>query len=155
MVPSERTVTVAVGHGKKAARNIDAYLSAQTYVKAKRTDVADYDRLHLWFYTEAVKRSQTELDLERRSVSFEEVLGGLSLEQVQFESRRCLSCGNCFECDGCYGACPEDAIVKLGVGKRYSVNLDKCTGCGTCFEQCPSGAITLIAEPLKVQETLA
>src|SRR5262249_22895912 len=27
MVPSERTVTVAVGHGKKAARNIDAWLS--------------------------------------------------------------------------------------------------------------------------------
>src|SRR6266542_2878206 len=27
MVPSERTVTVAVGHGKKAARNIDAWLA--------------------------------------------------------------------------------------------------------------------------------
>ena len=26
MVPSERTVTVAVGHGKKAARHIDAWL---------------------------------------------------------------------------------------------------------------------------------
>jgi hypothetical protein len=26
MVPSERTVAVAIGHGKKAARNIDAYL---------------------------------------------------------------------------------------------------------------------------------
>ena len=26
MVPAERTVTVGVGHGKKAARNIDAWL---------------------------------------------------------------------------------------------------------------------------------
>ena len=26
MVPSERTVTVAIGHGKKAARSIDAFL---------------------------------------------------------------------------------------------------------------------------------
>ena len=26
MVPSERTVTIATGHGKKAARNIDALL---------------------------------------------------------------------------------------------------------------------------------
>ena len=26
MVPSERTVTVGVGHGKKAARHIDAWL---------------------------------------------------------------------------------------------------------------------------------
>ena len=32
MVPSERTVTTAIGHGKKAARNIDAYLHGETYV---------------------------------------------------------------------------------------------------------------------------
>ena len=31
MVPSERTVTVAVGHGKKAARHIDAWLRGATY----------------------------------------------------------------------------------------------------------------------------
>lgn len=33
MVPSERTVTIAVGHGKKAARNIDAYLRGDSYAK--------------------------------------------------------------------------------------------------------------------------
>ena len=26
---------------------------------------------------------------------------------------------NCFECDGCLGACPEDAVIKLGPGHRY------------------------------------
>ena len=31
MVPSERTVTVAVGHGKLAARNIDAWLRGSRY----------------------------------------------------------------------------------------------------------------------------
>ena len=31
MVPSERTVTVAVGHGKQAARNIDAWLRGAAY----------------------------------------------------------------------------------------------------------------------------
>ena len=31
MVPAERTVTVAVGHGKKAARNIDAWLRGAAY----------------------------------------------------------------------------------------------------------------------------
>ena len=30
-VPSERTVTVGVGHGKKAARSIDAYLRGETF----------------------------------------------------------------------------------------------------------------------------
>ncbi len=33
MVPSERTVTIGVGHGKKAARNIDAYLRGEAYAK--------------------------------------------------------------------------------------------------------------------------
>ncbi|MBX7133036.1 MAG: NAD(P)-binding protein [Fimbriimonadaceae bacterium] len=155
MVPAERTVTVAVGHGKKAARNIDAFLQSDSYDKVKRSDVATFDKLHLWFYADAAQRSQAELDLERRNKSFEEVLQGLSADEAQFESKRCLSCGNCFECDGCYGACPEDAIEKLGPGLRYRVNLDKCTGCGTCFEQCPSGAITLTPEPVKSQEARA
>ncbi|MGE5770083.1 MAG: hypothetical protein ACM32G_07310 [Betaproteobacteria bacterium] len=45
-----------------------------------------------------------------------------------------LSCGNCFEC---YGACPEDAIAKLGPSKRYQYIYELCTGCAICFEQCP------------------
>ena len=63
---------------------------------------------------------------------------------------RNLSCGNCFECDGCYGACPEDAILKLGPGMRYRFDYDACTGCGVCFEQCPCYAIDMIPEPAKV-----
>ncbi len=155
MVPAERTVTVAVGHGKKAARNIDAYLKASTYRTAKRTDVAAFDKLHLWFYTEAAQRAQAQLDLKRRTESFAEVAAGLTESEAQFESKRCLSCGNCFECDGCYGACPEDAIIKLGPGLRYDVDFARCTGCGTCFEQCPSGAITLVPEPASPLEVQA
>jgi Pyruvate/2-oxoacid:ferredoxin oxidoreductase delta subunit len=60
---------------------------------------------------------------------------------------RCLSCGNCFECDNCYAACPEQAIVKLGKGRFYRVDLDLCTGCAACFEQCPCHAIVMDAEP--------
>jgi Pyruvate/2-oxoacid:ferredoxin oxidoreductase delta subunit len=66
---------------------------------------------------------------------------------AQYEARRCLSCGNCFECDGCYGACPERAVIKLGPGKRYRYDYDLCTGCAVCFEQCPCRAIEMIPEP--------
>jgi len=146
MVPSERTVTVAVGHGKKAARSIDAYLRADRFLKEKRTDVAAFDKLHLWFYTGVAQQVQAQLDVQQRADSFKEVVDGLSMEEALFESQRCLSCGNCFECDACYGACPEDAIEKLGPGNRYRIDFAKCTGCGICFEQCPSGAITLVPE---------
>ena len=73
-------------------------------------------------------------------------MGGLTDDQAHVEAARCLSCGNCFECDGCLGACPEDAVIKLGKGLRYRFDYDKCTGCGSCYEQCPVHAIDMIEE---------
>jgi formate dehydrogenase beta subunit len=147
MVPSQRTVTVAVGHGKKAARHIDAYLRGTKYLKRPKHDLASFDKLHVWFYTDAPRRPQAQLEVTRRTAGFEEVMAGLSEKEAHYEARRCLSCGNCFECDGCYGACPEDAIVKLGTGKRYRYDYSLCTGCAICFNQCPCHAIEMIPEP--------
>lgn len=147
MVPSERTVTIAVGHGKKAARHIDAWLRGEKYIKPPKHPIAALDKLHLWFYTDTAQRPQSHLDIGRRESGFEEVVKGLSQKEATYEAKRCLSCGNCFECDGCYGACPEDAIIKLGPGKRYRYDYDLCTGCAVCFEQCPCHAIEMIPEP--------
>ena len=147
MVPSERTVTVAVGHGKKAARHIDAYLRDEAYVKPPKNRLAGFDKLHLWYFTDAAQRPQSHLDIGRRKAGFEEVVGGLKKKDAVFEAKRCLSCGNCFECNGCFGACPERAIIKLGKGKGYKVDLDKCTGCAICFEQCPCHALEMMPEP--------
>jgi formate dehydrogenase beta subunit len=147
MVPSERTVTVAVGHGKKAARNIDAYLRGKDVAKSPKHPVATFDVLHLPFYTDAARRPEQHLDPTRRAASFDEVVSGLGESEAVHEAKRCLSCGNCYECDGCYGACPEDAIIKLGPGKRYRYDFDRCTGCAVCFEQCPCHAIEMRREP--------
>jgi NADPH-dependent glutamate synthase beta subunit-like oxidoreductase/Pyruvate/2-oxoacid:ferredoxin oxidoreductase delta subunit len=146
MVPSERTVTVAVGHGKKAARNIDAWLRGEVYTAPPKHPLASFDKLHVWYFTDAAQRSQESIDLQLRQSGFEEVVHGLNKTDAVFEALRCLSCGNCFECDGCFGACPERAISKLGKHKGYAVNLDKCTGCGVCFQQCPCHAIDMVAE---------
>ena len=146
MVPAERSVTVATGHGKKAAKHIDAYLRGEQYVKPPSNPVSTYDHLNTWYYTDADKSHQPQLTLARRRTSFEEVVGGLDANTALLEARRCLSCGNCFECDTCYGVCPDNAIVKLGPGKRYEINLDYCKGCGICVEECPSGAIDMIKE---------
>ncbi|MBK8961741.1 MAG: NAD(P)-binding protein [Candidatus Competibacteraceae bacterium] len=147
MVPSDRTVTIGVGHGKKAARNIDTWLRGASYVKPPKHDLATFEKLHVWYYTDAAQRPQGHLEMKQRVSSFEEVVGGLSQKEALYEARRCLSCGNCYECDGCYGACPEDAIIKLGPGKRYRYNYELCTGCAVCFEQCPCHAIDMIPEP--------
>ncbi len=147
MVPSDRSMTIATGHGKAAARNIDAWLRESAYQAAEAPPVAEFDKLNLWFYTDAAHRPQGRADLQRRKTTFDEVMGGLSEADATFEARRCLSCGNCFECDGCYGACPEHAITRLGPNKGYEVNFDLCTGCAVCFDQCPCHAIQMVPEP--------
>ena len=146
MVPSDRSVTIAVGHGKQAARHIDAYLNQTSYQRAPRNALVGHEKLQLWYRTNAPQVEQNRLPLEERADGFEEILHNLKEPEAQFEAARCLSCGNCFECDGCYGACPEDAIIKLGPGNRYKFDFDKCTGCAVCYEQCPCHAIDMLDE---------
>ncbi|MBE6477598.1 MAG: FAD-binding protein [Propionibacteriaceae bacterium] len=144
-VPSERTVTVGVGHGKRAARQIDTWLNHLAPSPRVKHPIVHFDDLHLWYFGDHPREVQAELDPSER-IDFGEVVKGLTEEEAIFEARRCLSCGNCFECDGCFGSCPEDAIIKLGKGHRYRFDYEKCTGCGTCYEQCPVHAIEMIPE---------
>jgi NADPH-dependent glutamate synthase beta subunit-like oxidoreductase len=141
MVPGERTVTVGIGHGKLAARNIDAWLRGEAWTHPPRHEIATFDKLNTWYYSDAPKAQRPLLDMVRRQSTFEEVVGGFDAATAQFEARRCLSCGNCFECDNCYGVCPDNAVIKLGAGNRYAFNYDYCKGCGLCVTECPCGAI--------------
>lgn len=146
MVPSERTVTVGVGHGKKAARCIDKWLNLDVAPRDPKHPLVHLDQMNLWYFGGHTRRVQTEQAPETRVSDFGEIVAGLSPKEAEFEARRCLSCGNCFECDGCYGACPEDAVIKLGPGNRYRFDYERCTGCATCYEQCPVHAIEMIPE---------
>ena len=148
MVPAERNVTVAVGHGKKAARNIDAWLRGAVVQPARKSELATFDKLNTWYYSDAPKTVRPMLDIIRRQSTFEEVQGGLDESNALFEARRCLSCGNCFECDNCYGVCPDNAVIKLGPGKGFEFNYDYCKGCGVCVSECPCGAIKMVPEDI-------
>jgi len=147
MVPSERTVTVAIGHGRNAARQIDSWLRQGNYEAPRPASVASYDKLNTWYYSDAHATVRPELEAARRVTTFDEVTGGLDESTALFEARRCLSCGNCFECDNCYGVCPDNAVIKLGPGRRYEIDYDYCKGCGICVSECPCGAIEMRPEP--------
>ena len=147
MVPCERTVTVAVGHGKLAARNIDAWLRGAIYAEPAKPPLVSFAMLRPPVFSEVDPTPQKMLADAERVSGFAEVVAGLSESEARYESQRCLSCGNCFECDNCFAACPEQAITRLGRGRGYRVDLDLCTGCGICFEQCPCHAIEMIREP--------
>ena len=148
MLPSEnRSSAIAIGHGKKAAKYINGYLTKSPYTKPDKHPTAGFRKLHMWYKTEAPQKEQAALSPSVAVKSFDEVTHGLSEAEARYEAQRCLSCGNCFECDGCFGACPEDAIIKLGKGNRYKFNYNACTGCAVCYEQCPCHAIEMITEP--------
>ncbi len=148
MVPSDRTMTSAIGHGKKAARHIDAWLRDETYAAPPKHDLAAFENLNPWYYADAPKTIQPVLTLIRRQSGFEEVLGNLDEANALYEARRCLSCGNCFECDTCYGICPDNAVNKLGPGKRFEFKYDYCKGCGLCVAECPCGSIEMVSEDI-------
>jgi NADPH-dependent glutamate synthase beta subunit-like oxidoreductase len=153
MVPDERTVTVGIGHGKKAARHIDGWLRGEAYRPPPKPEVVSFDMLNTWYYTDAPRTVQEQLDPIRRQGTFDEVLEGLDESNALFEARRCLSCGNCFSCDNCYGVCPDNAVLKLADVadanvNGYAIDLDYCKGCGICVAECPCGAIEMEPETI-------
>ena len=148
MVPYDRTVTVAIGHGRVAAHNIDGYLRGGSYVPEPALEEAGFDALNTWYYADAPKVHRDRLSSVRRSSTFDEIVQGLNEDNALFEARRCMSCGSCFACDNCYGVCPDNAVMKLDPAGSYSyeINLDYCKGCGICAKECPCGAIEMVPE---------
>jgi formate dehydrogenase beta subunit len=140
------TMTAATGHGKKAARAIDEWLAGDVYAAPTKSPTIDFDKLNLPLFLDAGRSRPSELPVEMRG-GFAEVVAGIDERQARYEADRCLSCGNCFECDNCLAACPEQAITFLGKGKKYAVDLTLCTGCAVCFDQCPCHAIEMEQEP--------
>lgn len=146
MVPGEQSVTHSIGHGKRAAASMDAWLKGAARAKEEKHPVVTVGQLRLPVYSDADPAAPRMLPIAQRLSGFDEVIAGLEEDEARLEAQRCYSCGNCFECDNCYAACPEDAVIKLGPGRRYRFDYDKCTGCAVCFEQCPCHAIEMMPE---------
>jgi NADPH-dependent glutamate synthase beta subunit-like oxidoreductase len=147
MVANERTVTTAVGHGKKAARHIDAWLRATVYEAPPKHPIVDFGMLNLPIFSDVLPCNQHELPIDERTTGFEEVVAGFNEPQALREASRCFSCGNCFECDNCLAACPEGAIIKSGTGLGYRIDFGRCMGCATCVDHCPCHAMEIVEEP--------
>lgn len=150
IVPAERTVTMAIGHGREAAFNVDAWLRGSEPPPAVGEDVIPLEELNTWYYSDAPRSVRPRLDMARRRSTFDEVVGSLEPDTALFEARRCLSCGSCLSCDNCFGVCPDDAVIKLepSGSYAYTVDLDYCKGCGLCAAECPVGCIAMVPEQI-------
>jgi NADPH-dependent glutamate synthase beta subunit-like oxidoreductase/Pyruvate/2-oxoacid:ferredoxin oxidoreductase delta subunit len=94
-------------------------------------------------------RDVTVLNKEEALSNFEERLHALNDKAVVDEAKRCMSCGQCFECDNCVVYCPQTAVFKVKkkdnptVGRYVDTDYGKCIGCHICADVCPTGYIVM------------
>jgi Pyruvate/2-oxoacid:ferredoxin oxidoreductase delta subunit/thioredoxin reductase len=99
-------------------------------------------------YTARNRRQVVTLTAEEALNNFEERLIPLLEKQAQAEAKRCMSCGQCFECDNCVVYCPQTAVFKVKktqatMGRYVDTDYTKCIGCHICKDVCPSGYIQM------------
>lgn len=129
-------VAQAIGMGRKAAEAIDDYLRGRSPVEAVSLPVIRHNQMNFNHYEELSRASFKEQGGDFTEVDF--TLG---------EVKRCLSCGQCFQCDNCYIFCSDKAVIKpLEKGQPYQFKLEFCKGqeCKKCAEECPCGCIDMI-----------
>jgi NADPH-dependent glutamate synthase beta subunit-like oxidoreductase len=99
-------------------------------------------------YTPRLRRQIVTLNAEQALNNFEERLVPLLEAQAQAEAKRCMSCGQCFECDNCVVYCPQTAVFKVPkarstIGRYVDTDYAKCIGCHICKDVCPTGYIQM------------
>jgi NADPH-dependent glutamate synthase beta subunit-like oxidoreductase len=112
--------------------------------------VIPHDELFLghFNYTPRHRRKVVSLTAEEALSNFEERLIPLLEAQAQAEAKRCMSCGQCFECDNCVVYCPQTAVFKVPkskstTGRYVDTDYTKCIGCHICKDVCPTGYIQM------------
>lgn len=137
-------VTTAIGHGRRAAEAIDRKLQGLPF-EPDMMPVIRTDKMRLDHYEMMERIKPPSRPVEERLASVDaEVNLGFDRESVIVQSRRCMSCGYCFDCEKCWLYCQDQAVDKpMEHGKLYKFKLENCTGCKKCAEECPCGFIEM------------
>jgi NADPH-dependent glutamate synthase beta subunit-like oxidoreductase len=167
LIAQPRTVSYAIGSGKKAAIAIDATLKGKDVAEALRgaswgekgshsmarykdagangiaQKVVKFSDLNPAYFKRQARKAKEKLSVSRRTKDFSEVNLGLSAASALYEARRCFNCGVCNLCHNCFTFCPDLAIAARPDKQGYEINYDYCKGCCICVEECPRGAISV------------
>jgi len=99
-------------------------------------------------YTPRNIRNIITLSKDTALGNFQERLDPLDEKQAIAEAKRCMSCGQCFECDNCVVYCPQTAVYRVKkteatTGRYVATDYSKCIGCHICADVCPTGYIQM------------
>jgi NADPH-dependent glutamate synthase beta subunit-like oxidoreductase/Pyruvate/2-oxoacid:ferredoxin oxidoreductase delta subunit len=145
------TVTAAVGHGRRAAAAMDAYIrNHEPVVQGENSDdFIEYNNINIHYYESAPRPAEPTLEVSNRT-DLQEVVKTLPVADITHEAQRCFSCGNCLACDNCWTLCPDSAVLKTqetaSDGSHYVFDYTYCKGCGLCANECPCGYIAMQPE---------
>jgi NADPH-dependent glutamate synthase beta subunit-like oxidoreductase/Pyruvate/2-oxoacid:ferredoxin oxidoreductase delta subunit len=138
-------VTSAVAFGRRAAEMIDAYLRDKTPPVLKIPETIKPERMKTSWYKPLERHEVTHRSPEESlRDAYAETVVGLTEEEVLEESKRCMSCGMCFDCETCWMYCQNACFEKLPKGQHYRIKMELCNGCKKCGEECPCGYIDLV-----------
>ena len=139
-------ITTAVGHGRKAADSIDAFLQGKNMPEAPYREVINVKKQDLNYFFHSNQTKRRHHVAENIVGNHNEVLEALTKEQAIEESKRCMSCGLCFDCKQCSSFCPQEAISRYKdnpIGEVMYTHYTKCVGCHLCALVCPTGYIQM------------
>jgi 2-oxoacid:acceptor oxidoreductase delta subunit (pyruvate/2-ketoisovalerate family) len=154
VIPGSATAAEALGSGKRAALNIDAFLNGQPLATQQEVAVASYEEMNHFYYQPIQRNEIPQAPPSQRIGDFREVNSPTyDPTTARAEARRCLSCGNCSECDNCWIFCPDMAVLKLQGPDRYRVEYSYCKGCGICAQECPCGVMEMIPEDTALENS--
>jgi glutamate synthase (NADPH) small chain len=128
----------------------DGNWAVHNYEDRSFAEVIPHDELFLghFQYTPRIQRREEVPTADDVLGHFHERLIGLDEAQAAEESKRCMSCGMCFECDNCVIFCPQDAVYRVDkkqstTGRYVATDYDRCIGCHICADVCPTGYIKM------------
>jgi len=139
-------VVDAIAHGRVAAMAIHEMIAGEAMPdNGSGMPKITADKMMLHFYEEAERVAATEMAPEERLKSLTaEITSTFTQEEAIRESRRCMSCGMCFDCGNCWSFCQDNAVIKpLIKGEQYQFKMEFCNGCKKCAENCPCGYIEM------------
>jgi len=135
------TVTRAIAQGRLAGEAIDGQFRGLEPEKPQPLPIITTDKMRLDWYQAAPRQLATNA-AEHRFDAIHEV--NWSEEAILSESKRCMSCGMCMDCETCWMYCSKECFVRLPKGEHCRIKLELCNGCKKCAEACPSGYIELV-----------
>ncbi|MBI2875677.1 MAG: FAD-dependent oxidoreductase [Candidatus Tectomicrobia bacterium] len=137
----------AIQMGREAAEAIEASLRGRPWAEEAPPVVVRHPQMNLKYYESLPRTEIPVLPVEERGHTFREIVLPLEEPHLLAEVKRCMSCGQCFQCDSCYLYCSDKAVLKpVEKGQPYQFKWDFCKGqeCNKCADECPCGAIEMV-----------